>query len=151
MIIAPLLVANRYANLHPLFDAAFAFLRRAESLALPDGRHPIDGEFLHAVVSRRPARPPENAVLEAHRNHIDIHYIIAGADTIGWRSFEDCRAISREYDPADDVELFHDRPVSWTLILPGSFVVLFPEDAHAPMASPDGLHKIVVKVRITAP
>jgi biofilm protein TabA len=150
MIIASLSDADRYRALHPLFEKAFEFLRSAGSITLPDGRHPIDGDRLYAVVSRKPGRSAEQAVLEAHRRYIDIHYVIAGTDTIGWRSFDDCGTISRTYDPVDDVELFQDRPVSWTTIMPGSLAVCFPEDAHAPMVSPDVVHKIVLKVRIIA-
>ena len=43
---------------------------------------------------------------------------------------------------------YHDQPTSYVDLLPGDFVILFPEDGHAPFIG-DGspISKLIVKVR----
>ena len=33
-------------------------------------------------------------------------------------------------------------------VKPGMFAIFFPEDAHAPGVTPDGVRKVIVKVRV---
>ena len=37
-------------------------------------------------------------------------------------------------------------PDNYVTVLPGEFVVFFPDDAHAPMIGTGVVHKVVIKV-----
>ena len=52
------------------------------------------------------------------------------------------------YDESKDIIFYHDQPTSYVDLLPGDFVILFPEDGHAPFVG-DGspISKLIVKVR----
>jgi len=148
MILDHLSSAGRYHQLHPLFARAFHFLLTAPLTDLSAGNHTIEGESLYVAIARRVGSPPAEAVLEAHRKYVDIHYVIAGIDAIGWKPLLDCSRVRKPYEEKDDVELFEDPPVSWASVGPGTFAICFPGDAHAPMISTDLLHKAVVKVKL---
>ena len=54
MIIDTLESAGRHTGLHPLFAAAFDFLKRPETRELPVGRHEVMGDRVFALVSHAP-------------------------------------------------------------------------------------------------
>jgi YhcH/YjgK/YiaL family protein len=56
--------------------------------------------------------------------------------------------IDTSYDADKDIGFFKDQPDSWTPVPPGSFVIFFPQDAHAPLVSSGELHKVVLKIAV---
>lgn len=146
MILDQLVLASRYVSLHPGLAAGFDFLRRPESAQLADGKHTIDGDRLFALVAHDPGRGKEQSPLEAHRRYIDIQYVVAGEDLIGWKALADCTRISSPYSGEKDIGFFFDRPDTWLAVPAGSFTLFWPDDAHAPLATEGPTHKIVVKV-----
>lgn len=148
MILATPADAGRYLPLNPLFAEAFAFLARPDLAQLPEGRHPIDGERLFALVAKGPARRREEGRLETHQRYIDIQYIVAGCDEMGWRPRGECAAAVGEYNGEKDILFYLDPPRSWFAVTPGACAIFFPEDAHLPMTGSDEIHKVVVKVAV---
>lgn len=148
MIIDQLDHANRYCDMHPGFSQAFAFLKRADLAELAPGRYEIDGDRLFCSISKGPGRPRAEANLEAHRTYIDIQYVIAGAEEMGWKPTADCRISHTPYEAEKDIEFFKDTPDSWNPVPAGSFVIFFPEDAHAPLVGTGEIHKAVVKIAV---
>jgi YhcH/YjgK/YiaL family protein len=139
---------ERYLSVHPGFRAGAEFLRRPDLRQLPPGRHEIDGRRLFAMVALDQGRGREKSLLEFHRKYIDIQFLVAGADVIGWRPTELCNRIATPYDAEKDVGLFYDRPETWLEVPADYFAILFPDDAHAPLANTGNVHKVVVKVAI---
>lgn len=133
---------------NPAFAQAFAFLRRCDLPMLPSGKIVIDDERMFCIISNGQGRQRAEAKLEAHRRYIDVHYIIAGTDEMGWKATADCTIPDRPYDSANDVEFFQDEPASWTTVPAGSFTVFFPQDAHAPLVGIGVIHKAVVKIAV---
>src|SRR4030042_2055902 len=113
-IINKLQHAERYYNVHPAFEKAFAFLRQEGLAELPAGRHEIDGDRLFCMISKGPSRSRSEAKLEAHRKYIDIQYVIAGTDEMGWKPTADCKLTDTAYNAEKDIEFFKDKPDSWT-------------------------------------
>lgn len=148
MILDTLDNADRYLPLHPAFAPAFHFLRRPDLAELAPGRHAIDGERLFAIVARAPARAREEGQLEVHRRYIDIQYVIAGTDHMGWRALADCTRPSADYDGDKDIRFFTDPPRSWAVTAPGCFCIFFPQDAHLPLVGEGTVHKVVIKVAV---
>lgn len=138
--------AEDYYHMHPAFEEAFAFLRQNALAELPTGRHEIDGDRLFCMISKGLGRSRAEAQLEAHRKYIDIQYVLAGTDEMGSRPTADCKLPDTGYDAEKDIEFFSDEPESWTKVRAGSFIVFFPEDAHAPLASSGEIHKAVLKI-----
>ena len=148
MILATLEQAFRYANCHHGLSRGFEFLQTTKLDELPDGRLPLDGDRLFAIVAHDQGRGRDEAILEAHRKYIDIQYVISGNELIGWQPLATCRSVKQEYNSETDLAFFLDRPSSWFELAPRSFAVFFPEDAHAPLAAQGPVHKVVVKVAV---
>lgn len=91
----------------------------------------------------------EEARFESHFRYIDLQYCIRGGETILWRPCS-ISAEDPHYDADNDVRL---RSVSGSYssltLLPGMFVIFFPQDEHAPKITngvdPD-IWKLVVKI-----
>ncbi|MEA3225545.1 MAG: YhcH/YjgK/YiaL family protein [Planctomycetota bacterium] len=140
--------AEDYYDMHPAFEKAFAFLRQNALAELPVGRHEIDGDRLFCIIGKDPGRTRAEAKLEAHRKYIDIQYVIAGMDEMGSRPTADCTLVDTVYDAEKDIGFFKDEPESWTKVRPGSFIIFFPEDAHAPLVGSGEIHKAVLKIAV---
>jgi biofilm protein TabA len=140
--------AHRYWALNPGFAKATEFLLRPDLQELPPGRYEIDGDRLYAAVSQGPGRKREDGLLETHQKYIDIQWVLAGTDEMGWKPKSACKQPSGEYDPQRDVRFFADAPEAWFPVAAGSFVIFYPEDAHLPLISAGQLHKVVVKVPV---
>ena len=140
--------APRYLALNKGFAKAFEFLRQPDLANLPEVKHTIDGDRVFAIVSKSPGRNKQDAMLEAHEKYIDIQFVVAGTDDMGWRPRATCTQPDADYDPENDVQFFKDEPDAWISTKMGAFVILFPDDPHMPMISSDAVHKIVVKVAV---
>lgn len=153
MILDRLENADRYACLHLDFAPAFRWLRSQHLDGLAAQRIEIAGRTLFALVSKSPGRKRDEARLEAHREHIDIQYVIAGTEEMGWKPRSRCQKPATEYNAGDDIEFFSDAQEAYIAVPPGTFALFFPEDAHAPLIgageSHEGeFHKVVIKVAL---
>ena len=148
MIIDRLDEARRYVSLHPLFARAFETLLRPDLPSLEAGKHLIEGDRLSLVISLDEGAGVDRAVLEVHRKYIDIQFVIEGTDMIGWRPAAECSHVSQVYDSSKDVELYGERPLSWSPVAGSRFAVYFPGDAHAPLGGTGRLRRAIVKVGI---
>lgn len=148
MILDDLNGAARYYNLHPDFREAFTFLSRGDLASLASGKIELQGERLFALINRDPGRGHEGARLEAHRKYIDIQFLVDGSEEIGWRPTAECRQLTEPYSEPRDIMFFGDAPHSWIHLPVGKFMILYPEDAHAPLAARGDNVKAVIKVAV---
>ena len=148
MILDALPQWRRYATLNPRFAQAFAFLERATP-DTPDGRHEIDGDAVFALVQRYQTQPVAEH-LEAHRRYVDIQFILRGREVVQWAPLASVAGIARPYDDARDAEFYTAGVATVPVRLAtGQFMILFPDDAHAPCCAwndPEPVTKVVVKV-----
>jgi len=139
--------SDKYKVLHPLFGAAFEFLKRPDLVEIEPGRYPLQGEALFAIVQDYETKPVEKGVLEAHRRYIDIQYIVSGLESVGYAPFEnqpETVAFSKEKDIG-----FYEGAFALCPLQPGSLMILWPEDAHAPglfNGVLEKVRKVVVKI-----
>lgn len=140
--------AQKYFPLHPGFKEAFAFLAQQEIATLPLEKIELAGSDLFVMLSNKAGKTPEAAKIEAHKNYIDIQYLISGEEKIGWKAYPECKEVEKPYDSVKDIEYFADSPQTYFSLTPGSFAIFFPEDGHVPMIGEGMIHKAVVKVKI---
>jgi len=148
MILDSLSLWHRYA---PRLAPVFAFLEKV-SPEIPSGRHEIAGDDVFALVQRYQTRPVEGMQLEAHRRYIDVQYLVTGQEAIHWAPLGDLAQATQAYDPVKDVALYALSAGAMPVPLrAGHFMILFPDDAHAPCCWLDGpadVVKVVVKVAV---
>ena len=151
MILDSLANCSQYTALSPRFARAFAFLRELPPNAAL-GRHEIDGEEIYAFVQQHMTKPVAEKQMEAHRKYIDIQYVVRGREIIWWAPLAQLKDVTMPFDPAVDAALFSCPPDMVPVpVRPGQFVLLFPEDGHAPSCAwdaPAEVLKIVVKVMV---
>ncbi len=136
----------------PVWESAFTFLEKLSPDA-EEGLTYLEGEKLFARVMSYATRMPDEAKLEAHREHIDIQMPLRNAEAIDWFPLAGLEART-PYDEKKDRVLFR-RPAiapAHVDLHPGTFAVLFPEDAHMPQLivgdHVQEVKKVVVKVRL---
>lgn len=134
--------------MHKNFAKAFAFIEAQDLQAIEVGKYPIDGDDLHASVSSRSGVKAADAKFEAHDRHIDIQLCISGTEQIGWKPRSTCIDPKEAYNAEKDVIFYNDPPDMYFRLREGQFVILFPEDVHAPMIGEEVIKKMVVKVKI---
>jgi biofilm protein TabA len=133
---------------HPIWKQALDWI--AANKEKPDGEYEIVGRDIYASVQTIKALPREEAVLEAHRQYIDLHHCISGGETIAWAPVGTLTP-KTTFDTEKDFGLYEMLSTASNLQLtPGVFAVFFPKDAHMPKIF-NGEHKltkkIVVKIR----
>ena len=149
MILSALSQSPRYAELHPLFQRAFDYIRDTDLYALAPGRYPIVGDDLFAIVELVPGKTKEMARLEAHRKYIDVQLVLEGDETMGWKPLADCFNPVGEHSEEKDIRFFLDAPASWVAVPPDHFCIFFPEDAHAPLVASGMVRKVIFKVAVS--
>jgi YhcH/YjgK/YiaL family protein len=148
MIIDAGAYCHGYKSLHPLLERGFRFLADADLRSFAPGRHPVDGDRMYLSIDHTRGRGREGARLEAHRRYIDIQYTIEGVEEIGWLPLAECGAPAGGYDDTRDIAFFERRPSTWLAVPEGTFVVFFPQDAHAPLAGRGPVKKAIMKLAV---
>ena len=147
------MIIDRLANRAPLFQLsprlarALDYLRATDVRSVTLGRHDIDGDRLFALVQEYTTRAADQCVWEAHRRYIDVQFVVAGVERMGYanlgrdagaRSRTTQRATSRSSSPASE----------FVTIRAGMFAIFGPEDVHSPghaAGEPSLVRKVVVK------
>lgn len=148
MILTDLNGFERYVSLNPGFAKLLDYIRSHDLLDAALGRIELDGDRLFINnISPNPSSA-DGQPLEMHRAYIDVHMLLSGRETIGWKDSGKVEHIVQEYDAQTDCALSDDKPSCYVNLCPGDIVVCFPEDAHAPAIGEGEIRKIIAKVRI---
>lgn len=145
MIICPWKELRKYAPLLPGLEEAVAAVNALESLE--PGTYPLEnGRFM---VQAGTTSPLAEATLEAHREYLDIQYLVKGGETVGWAPV-DTLTPREAFNTQKDIGFYtgHCDPM---VIAPGYCYVVFPEDAHAPgshLDEPNEYVKIIIKLKV---
>lgn len=141
-----------YEKLHPLFSAAFAYLRAFDP-ETPDGKVILDRDQLFALPQRYDTSPAATRRFEAHRRYIDIQFILTGEEVIEHAPIEWLPEVTEPYSNDRDVMFFRDPAAcSRTLLRAGDFAIYFPADGHKPCCQaghqPAAVRKVVIKIAV---
>ena len=148
MYIGSLQNANRVYNMHPGFKTLFEFVANHDFNAIPLGRVEIDGDNVYAVNVDTIGTPRENQPLEMHRRYIDVHIALEDGETIGWKPIESIKTYTQPYMEQGDCALSPDEADIYFPVRKGQFVIVYPEDPHAPAIGSGKIRKIIGKVLI---
>ena len=146
MIVCPFKDLGRYAAIIPgLEEAVEAAAKitdwRAGNVALSGGNK--------ILVQELDTKSPEGKLCEAHKDYLDIQYIVEGEEVVGWAPLETL-TLDGEFNTAKDKGMYAG-PVDFMTIRQGYCYVAFPEDAHMPnlhLEEPKHLKKLVLKLKV---
>ena len=153
MILDRLENAGFYRSLGAEIAMALDYLRRTDFSQIPDGRHELDGDRVFAIVQRYRPKPLTEAQWEAHRQYIDVQYVAAGAERMGYAPPANGSVVRRAYNSQDDYVLC-DAEGDFFAVRAGSFAIFTPHDTHAsgmaidPPEVSTEVCKVVVKCRV---
>lgn len=145
MIVCPWNELTRYAPILPGLAQAVKLVDSLENY--DSGVYPLSGGNRVVVMSGQTV--PVGAELEAHRQYLDIQYIVKGQEVMGWAPLNTL-TLSGEFDEDKDVG-FYTGTFDLMRIGEGYCYVAFPEDGHMPtryVDAPNDYTKIVVKLKV---
>ena len=146
MIIDTLENLEQYASVNPRFAKAIEYLKSTDLNAQEPGKVELDGKDLVVNFSIAKGKTKEQAQLETHKNFIDIQIPLSCTEVKGYTPA--CNLPEGEYNAEKDITFYEGLATDYLTVKPGMFAIFFPEDAHAPGVTPDGVRKVIVKVRV---
>lgn len=147
MVIDTLENLGKYASLNSLFAEAIAFIKSQNLQAMEIGKTELKGKDLFVNVAQTNTKTKEEAKLETHREYIDIQIPLSGTEIMGYTPACNCVPADAPYSEEKDITFFEGLAETYVAVKPGMFAIYFPQDGHAPGITPDGVKKIIVKVK----
>lgn len=144
MIVCPYKDLTRYEAIIPGLKEAMELVSSLKTLEPATYPLPCGGRVL---VQQNNTKPAQGGLLEAHKNFLDIQYLVEGSETMGWAPL-DTLTEAKPYNPEKDVWFFSGS-CDFVDIRTGYCYVVFPEDAHMPgvhLTEEKAFRKIVVKL-----
>ena len=145
-------IKNRaiYEKMNDRFVLAFDFIEKVTREGAQIGRYELCGSDLFAMVQEYEPKE-DSGIFEAHKNYIDIQYILSGKEYMECAKEENCE-ISTPYNPEKDIALYTCDGYRQSLDCEeGDFAIFYPQDIHKPgvkLWESRLVRKIVVKVRV---
>jgi YhcH/YjgK/YiaL family protein len=149
MILSSISDAKRYFCVHPLLKDLFEYLQQNDLSEASAGRIEIHDEDLFINVAEPQLIKADEQKLEVHRAYLDVHIPLTGAETIGWRHLDTIDIPSEKtFDTENDFALYNVPASAYIDVRPGEFLVVFPEDAHAPIIGEGKIKKLIAKIKL---
>ena len=147
MVVDTLNNLEKYVSLNPLFPKAIEFLKSTDLNALEVGKIELQGSDLVVNIAQTSPKTREQAKLETHDVFIDIQIPLSGTEVMGYTADKDCLPADASYNAEKDITFFEGLAEAYVPVKPGMFAIFFPQDGHAPGITPDGVKKVIVKVK----
>lgn len=138
-----------YAGLSERIAKGLEYLATTDLESLAVGKYEIEGKEIYANVSEYNSKELSNGKWEAHKNYIDIQYIVEGAEQMGYANISKFTP-NVEYNPAKDV-VFGTAEGDLVAVNKEMFAIFFPQDAHMPsiaIGESKPVKKVVVKILV---
>ena len=147
MIVCPWKDLKRYASVIPGLEEAIEATNNLQSFE--PATVPLSGSN-KILVQQITTKPWEGQKLEAHREFLDIQYIVKGKEVVGWAPL-DSLTPADEFNTAKDKGMYAGKNYPME-IEEGYCYVVYPEDAHAPGVYLEGeaqqVTKLVIKLKV---
>jgi biofilm protein TabA len=139
---------EKYENININFKRSFEFLKREDLKLLSPGRYEIDGNEVFALIQQYETKDLEGREYEAHKQYIDIQYMMEGEEGMAFSSINDLYVTS-EYEEEEDAMLLDGEKILHKLNAE-EFYVFFPEEPHLPgvmNVEKKNVKKVVIKIK----
>ena len=111
------------------------------------GKTELKGKDLLVNIAQTKPKTKEEAKLETHCDFIDIQIPLSGTEIMGYTAAKDCIPADAPYNAEKDITFFEGLAETYITVKPGMFAIFFPQDGHAPGITPEGVKKVIVKVK----
>ena len=144
MIVCPWKDIKKYASLLPGIEEAYDAVNALTEYKADT--YPLSGGTRFFVKVGTTIAP---GVAEAHRNYLDIQYIVKGKEVVGWADLAACRP-EGEFNVDNDIGMYSGN-FQYLTVPEGICYVVFPDDVHMPgrhLDVPNDFTKVVVKLKV---
>ena len=121
--------------------------------ALNTGRYDIS-KNVYINVEEYTTKHIEDAKFESHEKYIDVQIILSGIEDIYYTNVNNNLTVSEPYSNDKDIAFYSNKVEKYDKVtLDGTnFVILYPQDAHAPQVAfnniAQNVKKAVIKIRV---
>ncbi len=147
MILDKLSQAKAYRGIHPRLDAALDRLDEDFLATVGPQTMELEGKALYVTRFTYDTLPLEDTFFEAHKRYLDIHLMMEGEERVDIASPEGLTLFEQQ----GDFYAYRGQAEQSLVLRPGSFLVVFPEDAHRikiQVNGPETVSKVVFKVLV---
>lgn len=140
---------NDYAWLEEKVRRCFEYSTKNDLLAYEKGCYKIDGEELFVNIVEYETTTPENRFWEAHRQYLDLHFMLKGTEQIDVNFIDNME--QKNYVEMDDFLPMEGNPNSMVILEEGDFLLCYPKDAHrtaVAVEEPMRIKKAIFKIKI---
>ena len=135
-----------YGELNKNLLLGLKYLYETDFENLENGKYEINQDIVYAIVQDYNTK--QTGQLEAHRQYLDIQYIVKGSEKIGIAKLSN-QTPATDYEP--DIIFYKDDAEDFITMNEKDFVILYPQDLHMPcimIDEPKYVKKVVVKVKV---
>lgn len=136
--------------LNERIQIALDMLTTTDLKKMPLGRNDVN-DWLYINVQEYDTKLVSECRFEAHRKYVDIQMMIDGIEAIETADIDKLQ-VTEEYNEEKDVMFLESKPEQMkSIIRDGSYVILYPQNAHMPcvaVGKPAKVRKLVAKVLI---
>ena len=147
MIFAKLTDAADYRGIHPRLDRVIDCLNEEFLNKVGTQTQKLEDDLFYVTRFDYETIPLEEAFFEAHKKYLDVHLMLQGEERVDI-SHPDVLTL---FDHKDDFYAYQGEAEQTLLLAPGSFLVVFPGDAHrikVQVRGPENVSKVVFKLLV---
>lgn len=145
MILAKLTDAAAYRGVHPRLDRVIDCLNLEFLDRVGTETQRLEEDLLYVTRFDYETLPLEETFFEAHKKYLDVHLLLQGEERVDIAH----PATLTLFDHKDDFYAYRGEAEQTLVLTPGSFLVVFPGDAHrikVQVNGPSNVSKVVFKL-----
>lgn len=138
-----------YSFLGKEVKKCFSYALEHDLIAYEKGRHEIEGDDLFVNIVEYETTEAENRFWEAHRNYLDLHFMLKGPEQIDVNFIDNME--QGEFVEKDDFLPLNGESNSHVVLYEGDFLLCYPKDAHRTAVKAGNsavVKKAIFKIRI---
>ncbi len=147
MILGKLSEAKAYRGIHPRLDQVIDRLNDGFLSTVGPETMALEGDALYVTRFTYETLPLSETFFEVHKRYLDVHLMVQGEERVDLASPEGLIL----FEQRGDFYAYRGEAEQSLVLRPGSFLVVFPEDAHRikiQVNGPETVSKVVFKVLV---
>lgn len=140
---------SKFSFLEDKIQVCFEYLKSHNFNEMELGRYEIDGSNIYMNLDEYTTTTIDNRIWEAHKNYLDIHYMVTGAEQMDFSFLENMT--QTEYRTESDLMILTGNADGSAILKAGDFMICYPDDVHrtaVQVGEPALVRKAVFKVRL---
>jgi YhcH/YjgK/YiaL family protein len=127
---------------------AIEYILKTDFRKKESGKYELEGDELYYIINEYRTKSEFETIPELHKKYIDIQYLTAGRERIGYAPYSRQKVFMR-YNNENDIA-FYKSSMSYITLTKGMFAIINTMELHQPgilLKEPEYVKKIVFKVR----